>query len=217
MPDYGHQRQTMVASQVLAGGATDQRLLDAMADVPRERFVPADKRAIAYADAPLQLVSRRWLLAPGTFARLVQLARITPEDRVLDVGCTTGYSTAVLARLARLVIGIEEDADLVRVASEALHGMDVSGAEIVQGRLAEGHRARAPYDVILLEGAMERDPDRLLAQLAEGGRLVGILQREAQGHAMIYFKEGGKTGRRMAFDASANVLAGFREPAGFVF
>ncbi|MGH6887919.1 MAG: protein-L-isoaspartate O-methyltransferase family protein [Rhizomicrobium sp.] len=217
MPDYARQRRIMVASQLLAGGATDERLLEAMEAIPREFFVPAEKRSIAYADAPLELVTRRWLLPPGTFGRLVQLARVAPDDSVLDVGCTTGYSTAVLARLARQVIGLEEDADLVRIASETLRGMDVGGAEIVQGRLAEGHRAGAPYDAILVEGAMEQDPERLLAQLAEGGRLVGILQREAQGHAMIYRKEGGQTGRRMAFDASAHVLASFREPAGFVF
>lgn len=217
MPDYARQRQSMVASQVLASGATDERLLEAMRAIPRERFVPAEKRSIAYADAPLELVSRRWLLSPGTFARLVQLARIEPDDRVLDVGCATGYSTAVLARLAASVVGLEEDADFVRIASETLRSVDAGSADIVQGRLAEGHRARAPYDVILVEGAMEREPRALLAQLDDGGRLVGIMQREAQGHATIYLMEGGKTGRRVAFDASAHVLSGFRAPAGFVF
>ncbi|HEY3776460.1 MAG TPA: protein-L-isoaspartate O-methyltransferase [Rhizomicrobium sp.] len=217
MPDYARQRQIMVASQVLAGGATDERLLDAMGEIPRERFVPGDKRSIAYADAPLEVVNRRWLLAPATFARLVQLAVIAPGDNVLDVGCTTGYSTAVLAKLARRVVGLEEDADLVRIASEGLHAMQVGNAQIVQGALADGHPAENPYDVILVEGAMEQEPERLLAQLAEGGRLVGILHYEPQGHAMLYLKEYGKVGRRMAFDASAQVLAGFRAPAGFVF
>lgn len=217
MPDYAGQRLTMVASQVLPSGATDERLLGAMGEIPRERFVPADKRSIAYADAPLEVVNRRWLLAPATFARLVQLAQIAPDDRVLDVGCTTGYSTAVLAKLARRVVGLEEDADLVRIASECLHGMQVGNAQVVQGALADGHRAENPYDVILVEGAMEEEPERLLAQLAEGGRLVGILQRETQGHGILYLKERGQTGRRVAFDATAHVLAGFREPAGFVF
>lgn len=217
MPDYARQRQIMVASQLLASGATDERLLEVMGAVPRERFIPAGKREIAYADAPLELVSRRWLLSPGTFARLVQLARIEPGDRVLDVGCATGYSTAVLAQLAARLTGLEEDADLVRIASETLRGMDVGQVDIVQGRLAEGHRARAPYDAIVVEGGMQQEPDKLLAQLADGGRLVGILQHEAQGHAMVYLNEGGTIGRRMAFDASAHVLAAFREPAGFVF
>src|SRR5271154_6379725 len=100
MPDYVTQRYNMAASQVFANGVTDERLLEAFREVPRERFVTPGKRETAYQDAPIEMVHGRWLLAPATFARLLQLAGITPLNRVLDVGCLTGYSTAVLARLA---------------------------------------------------------------------------------------------------------------------
>jgi protein-L-isoaspartate(D-aspartate) O-methyltransferase len=148
---------------------------------------------------------------------LLQLADIQPSDSVLDVGCATGYSTALLSRVARRVIGLEQDADLVRIAVDALHDCGAGNASIVQGPLSDGNRASAPFNVIILEGAFERTPERLLSQLAEGGRLVGIFQNEAQGHAVLYLKEPGRVGRRIGFDASAPVLAGFRQPAGFVF
>jgi protein-L-isoaspartate(D-aspartate) O-methyltransferase len=215
MPDYFVQRHNMVDSQILANGVTDARLLEAFREIPRERFVPPAKRAVAYADAEIEIVHGRSLLAPRTFAKLLQLAEIQPSDIVLDVGCATGYSTAVLSQIPRRVIGLEQDADLVRVAAEALH--DYGNASVTQGALPGGCRAGAPFDLIVVEGAFERDPESLIAQLSEGGRLVGILQNRDRRHAVIYLKEVGRVGRRMAFDASAPVLNGFREPTEFVF
>jgi protein-L-isoaspartate(D-aspartate) O-methyltransferase len=217
MPDYVVQRLNMVDTQILANGVTDDRLLQAFRDVQREQFVPSAKRSVAYADAEIEIVRGRFLLAPRTFAKLLQLAEIQPSDSVLDVGCATGYSTTLLSRVVRRVIGLEEDADLVRIAVDALHDCGAGNASVVQGPLCDGNRASAPFNVIILEGAFERTPERLLAQLAEGGRLVGIFQNEAQGHAVLYLKEPGRVGRRIGFDASAPVLAGFRQPAGFVF
>jgi protein-L-isoaspartate(D-aspartate) O-methyltransferase len=217
MPDYAAQRLNMIESQVRANDVTDVRVQDAMREVPRERFVPAARRAIAYADSALELVPGRFLLEPRSFAKLLQLAEIAPGDNVLDVGCTTGYSTAVLARLAAKVVGLEEDADLVRVASDMLPALGSSNVRVVQGALAGGYPAAAPYDVIFVNGAVERVPDALLAQLADGGRLVVVLQTGPQGRATLFLREDGQIGRRGAFDASAPVLAGFRQPAGFVF
>jgi protein-L-isoaspartate(D-aspartate) O-methyltransferase len=205
----------MVASQVLAGGVTESRLLDALRDIAREQFVPGAKRSIAYADAPLEMAPGRWLLTPAIFAKLLQAADVQPGDKVLDVGCGTGYSTAVLARLARQVIGTEQDAELVRIASDRLTG--VRNATVVQGAVSDGHSAMGPYDVIVVEGGLEVEPERLLAQLAEEGRLVAIRRRGAEGQGVIYLRQQGKTGRRMLFDATAPVLAGFRQPVGFVF
>lgn len=207
----------MVDSQLLANGVIDEALLEAFRKVSREDFVPAARRKVAYADTPIEIVSGRWLLAPATFARLLQLAAITSSDRVLDVGCLTGYSTAVLAHLAERVIGLEQDAELVRSASEKLGQLRLLNAQVVQGRFADGHRTGVPFDVIVANGGMETQPTHLLAQLAEGGRLVGIVQQGVQGKAVVYLKENGQTGRRLAFDATAVVLNGMQERAGFVF
>jgi protein-L-isoaspartate(D-aspartate) O-methyltransferase len=217
MPDYVAQRQNMVASQVYANGVTDEPLLASFLEVPRECFVPAEKRSVAYADAAIELVHRRWLLAPRAFAKLLQLAEIQPTDSVLDVGCATGYSSAVLAKVAARVVGLEEDADLVRIASEALRGTGLANVSVVQGALAGGNPAAAPFDVIIVEGGIEQTPQALLMQLREGGRLAAISLQNGQGQAILYLKEGNRVGHRTAFDASAPVLNGFRQPAGFVF
>ena len=217
MPDYHAQRLTMVESQVRVNDVTDSRVQDAMAAVPRERFVPTARKATAYADAPLEVVQGRFLLEPRALAKMLQLAEIKPTDNVLDVGCATGYSSAILARMAARVTGLEQDADLVRVASETLPGVGATNAAVVQGGLAEGHKANAPYDVIFVNGAVEIRPDALLGQLAEGGRLVAIVKSGASGHATVFLKEKGQVGSRAGFDADAQILPGFREKVGFVF
>ena len=218
MPDYAALRANMVATQVLTDGVSEERLLDAFRAVPREQFVPADKVGIAYAEAPVELAPGRWLLTPRSFAKLLQLAEIRSGETVLDIGCATGYSTAVIARVARSVTGLELDATLLRVASEMLHRSGVSNATIVQGALVDGHRSGGPYDVIVIEGGVEVVPDSLLAQLAEGGRLVAVAQRESMGKAVIFLNEDGRHGHRFDFHASEkSVLPGFRQPAAFVF
>ncbi len=217
MPDYHSQRLTMVATQILANGVTDDRILAAFREVPREQFVTGAQRAIAYADAPLPLSRGRDMLEPRTLAMLLKFADIQPTDTVLDVGCATGYSTAIVARLARRVIALEQDADFVRIASDTVLAVGSKNTEIVQGVLAEGHRKAAPYNAIVVEGGIEVEPDALLAQLADCGRLVTILQKGAEGHGVLYLNEHGRIGRRVIFDASAPVLLGFRQAVGFVF
>jgi len=217
MPDFAAQRANMVATQVLANGVTEERLLDAFRAVPREQFVPADKRGIAYADAQLEIVPGRWLMEPRSFAKLLELVDILPSDSVLDIGCATGYSTTVIAQLASRVTGLEEDAALVRIASEMLDAIRSANATVVQGALAQGYRGGAPYNVIFIEGGVEEIPEALFAQLGEGGRLVAILQGESLGRAVVFLKEEGRVGHRFDFDASATVLPGFRKPAAFVF
>jgi len=217
MQDYAAQRQNMVESQVRPNDVPDPRLQDAMRRVARERFVPASKRALAYADSTVEVVPGRYLLDPRSFAKLAQLAGIGANDRVLDVGCATGYSTAVLARLAQSVTGLEEDADLVRIASDMLAAVGARNATVVQGMLTEGAKSGAPYDVILIEGAVEEVPERLLAQLGEGGRLAAIAQKGAQGQARLYVREHGRIGSRAGFNATVPLLSGFRQKVGFVF
>ncbi len=217
MSDYAAQRANMVESQVRANDVTDTRVHEAMRTVPRERFVPAARKAMSYADAPIEIVPGRYLLDPRTLAKLLQLAEVRPTDKVLDVACATGYSTAVLARMAASVTGLEEDADLVRVASDMLGTVGAGTVSVVQGSLADGHKAKAPYDVIFVNGAIETRPEALLAQLAEGGRLVAILRTEHHQRAHIFVREHGRVGGRPDFDAAVHVLAGFRQEAGFVF
>ena len=216
MPDYAAQRANMVATQIFANGVTEERVLDAFHAVPRELFVPAEKRGIAYAEVAIEVVPSRRLLPVRTFAKLLELAEIEPDETILDVGCATGYSTAVIARLGSRIIGLEEDATLVRIASELLHSTGVAKATIAQGALVDGYRSAAPFDAIIIEGGVEEVPESLLAQLREGGRLVTILQRQSQGQAIVFLKEGERTGHRFDFDAAANVLPGFRKPAAFV-
>lgn len=210
-------RFNMIEAQIRTNNVTDVRIHAALDAVLRERFVPTAKQALAYADVPVEIAPGRFLLDPRSFAKALQLVRVTAEDKVLDVGCGTGYSSAVLGRLARNVIALEQDADLVRVASETLPGVGATNAAVVQGGLAEGHKANAPYDVIFVNGAIEARPDALLGQLAEGGRLVAIVKSGASGHATVFLKEKGQVGSRAGFDADAQILPGFREKVGFVF
>jgi protein-L-isoaspartate(D-aspartate) O-methyltransferase len=217
MPDYAAQRLTMVETQIRTNDVTDVRIHEAMRTVPRERFVSAAKRALAYSDTEVELVSNRYLLEPRVFAKLVQLAEIGASDKILDVGCATGYDSAVLARIGAKVFALEEDADLVRVASDMLPAVGASNATVVQGALAQGHKQAAPYDVIFISGGVEVVPDMLLHQLAEGGRLVAVIRKGPQGRATVFVKGHGRIGSRPAFDASAPLLAGFREPVGFTF
>jgi protein-L-isoaspartate(D-aspartate) O-methyltransferase len=158
-------------------------------------------------------------MEPRCFAKLLQLAAITADDRVLDVGCATGYSAAVLARLAGKVVALEQDADLLRIASDGLSSTPIV---LVQGALIEGARGEGPFDVIVVEGAIEQVPETLLSQLAEGGRLVAVMndgspENSLNGKATLFLKENGGIGRRAVFDAAVPVLAGFKKMMGFVF
>ena len=216
MSDYLIQRLNMVESQVRTNDVTDTRILEAMKEIPRERFVPQARRALAYADRPVEVVPGRYLLDPRTFSKLAQLAQIAPSDRILDVACASGYSTAVLGRLGASVTGLEEDAELVRIASDTLRGLGAN-AQVVQGKLSEGHGSGAPYDVIFANGAIETQPDALAKQLGEGGRLVVVIQKGPQGRATLFLKEHGRVGSRADFDTTVPVLPGFSAARGFVF
>jgi protein-L-isoaspartate(D-aspartate) O-methyltransferase len=208
-------RFNMIEGQVRVNAVTDPRILAALDAVAREAFVPTASRALAYADVPVAVAPGRYLLDPRSFAKLLDLAQVTADDRVLDVGCGSGYSAAVLARLAKEVVALEQDADLIRAASQLL--ANVQGkVEVVQGALIEGAKSQGPYDVIFVNGAIETVPETLLGQLAEGGRLVAVL-KDGQSRAWLYLKENGQVGRRPDFDADVPVLAGFKKAVGFVF
>jgi len=215
MSDLQTARFNMIEAQIRTNDVTDVRIHAAMEAVARERFVPAAKRALAYADVSVEIAPGRYLLEPRSFAKALQLAKITADDRVLDVGSGTGYSAAVLARLAANVVALEQDADLVRVAVGLL--ANEPRIQVTQGALIEGFPGGGLYDVIFINGAVEAQPETLLSQLEEGGRLIAFLQSGAQGRAVLYLKEHGQIGHRADFDANVPLLAGFKKHIGFVF
>lgn len=208
-------RFNMIEAQIRTSNVTDPRILAAIGAVAREKFVPSAAKALAYADVPVAVAQGRYLLDPRSFAKLLNLAQVTATDRVLDVGCATGYSAAVLARLAAQVVALEQDADLVRIASELLATV-VGKVEVVQGGLIEGVKRQAPFDVIFVNGAIEQVPETLLGQLAEGGRLVAVI-KDGQSRAWLFLKQHGQVGRRPDFDADVPLLAGFKKAMGFIF
>jgi protein-L-isoaspartate(D-aspartate) O-methyltransferase len=218
MVDYAQARRTMVDCQVRPSDVTDLRVIAALLDVPRERFVPAARRPIAYLDidVPVAEAGRRALLKPMVFAKMVQAATIGESDRVLDVGCATGYSSAVLAKLAGNVVALEEDPALARTAADNLAAVHAAVA-VAGGPLAAGWPDAAPYDAILLEGAVEIVPDAILAQLKDGGRLVAVVGTGPMRKATIYRKAVGRLSAQTLFDAAAPLLPGFSKPPAFVF
>jgi len=216
--DFAVARRMMVDGQVLTRDVFDPDLLAAMLEVPRERFVPPAQVALAYLDRNLPLTAdgSRCLLQPMVLARLLQAADITATDRVLDVGCGTGYSSALLARLAGSVVALEEDKDLAAFARRVLREL-APQVEVVEGLLKTGWPAAGPYDAIVLNGAAEIIPEPLFAQLKDGGRLVGIEGEGPATQARIYCSIRGEISGRSITEAAAPLLPGFARPPEFVF
>jgi len=217
MVDYARARRAMVDSQVRPHDVTDRRILAAMLEVPREEFFPPAQRALAYLDAELPVAGKRTLLKPLVFSKLLQAAAIKESDRVLDVGCATGYSSAVLGKLAGSVVALEEDPALARMAGETIRTLGFANVSVATGPLTAGSASGAPYDAIVLEGAAEVMPDALTAQLKEGGRLVAVVGSVPMGKATLYRKIAGHMTAVPLFDAAAPLLPGFAKPAAFVF
>jgi protein-L-isoaspartate(D-aspartate) O-methyltransferase len=216
--DFSVARHNMVENQIRTNKVTDSRILDAIETVPRERFVPDALKGIAYLDGDIELGAGRRLLEPMVFARMLQAAEIQPNEVVLDVGCGTGYSAAVLAHLASTVVALESDRALMHRASALLGELGVDTVALIEGALAMGDQAHGPYDAIIVEGAVGRIPDALTAQLAEGGRLVAVISRPgAVSQACLSLKVGNSISTLPLFEASAALLPGFAEHRGFVF
>ena len=222
MIDFATARRMMVDGQIRTSDITDLRLVAAVLELPRERFVPESKAGLAYLDLDIAVTPEtggeaRHLLKPMVLAKLLQAADVQDSDDVLDVGCATGYSAAVLARLAHSVVALEQDPTLVRHARENLQAVNAAKATAVSGSLVAGWPARAPYDVILLDGATEVAPEALFHQLKDGGRLVTVLGRTPNGRAMLYTSASGDVSGRPIFDAAAATLPGFAAVPAFVF
>jgi protein-L-isoaspartate(D-aspartate) O-methyltransferase len=222
MIDFAAARRMMVDGQVRTSDVTDLRIIAAMLELPRERFVPESRADLAYLDLDVAVGAAagglaRCLLKPMVLAKLVQAAAVKAGDHVLDVGCASGYSSALLARLARSVVALEEDPELVRFAGEALGAVGAGNVTVVGGPLTQGWQAAAPYDLILLNGATEVPPEALCRQLKDGGRLVAVVGRAPASRAMLYRAVKSDVSGWPIFDAAAPLLPGFAAPAEFVF
>ncbi|MGK9233455.1 protein-L-isoaspartate O-methyltransferase [Inquilinus limosus] len=218
MVDYAAARLNMVEGQIKPNKVVDQALIDAMMAVPRERFVPAERRGVAYVDEDVAIGGGRVLMEPRVLGRLLNDARITPDARVLIVGAGTGYSAAVVARTAGKVVALEEDKALLATARGVLAELGVQGVTLVEGRLAEGRPAEGPYDVILIDGAVAEVPAALIAQLAPGGRLLTVVDDgDGVGRAMLVSAIDGVASQRPLFDATTAILPGFERKPAFQF
>ncbi len=215
--DFAHARDLMVESQVRTSDVTDTRILHAMRTLPRERFAPAQKRNLAYADLELEVAPDRCLMRPRELAKLVQALAPQPNECALEIAGATGYGAAVLAACCASVITLDPDADLSFAASAALESVGVGTAKTVSTAAADGWKDEAPYDIIMLNGAAEFVPDAWLEQLAQGGRLGVIVREGPVGKARIYTRTGDAVSFRIAFDAFPPVAPGLVKPRTFAF
>lgn len=214
MTDFATRRTLMVDTQVRPSDVTKFPIIDAMLSVPREAFVPRALREAAYLGDNLDLDDGRVVLEPRTFAKMLDALDIREWDLVLDVGSALGYSAAVIARLAQAVVAVEQDKDMAAEAQTLLAEHDALNVVVQHGPLAEGAPEHGPYDVIMIQGAVQEVPRELTAQLKDGGRIACLFAEAALGVVRIGHKTEGQIAWRFAFNAGAPVLPGFvRQPA----
>ena len=216
MTEFALRRTMMVDTQVRPSDVTKFPIIEAMLSVPREVYVPGEKREAAYIGENVEIAPGRVVLEPRTLAKLLDALDIQPDEMVMDLGCGLGYSTAIAARLADAVVAVEEDGELAAAAQRTLSSQGVDNAAVIEGPLAQGAAKHGPYDVILLQGGAEEIPAALLDQLKDGGRIGAVFMTGALGEARIGYKVDGRVTWRLAFNAAAPVLPGFVRHKGFV-
>lgn len=209
MTDFAARRTMMVDTQIRPSDVTKFPIIAAMLAIPREAYVPADRREAAYVGEHVALGGDRVVLEPRTLAKMLDALDIQPDETVLDIGCGLGYSTAVIARMAEAVVAVEEDEARVAEAQRTLSSQGADNAAVMAGPLAAGAPKAGPYDVIVLQGGAETLPAALLAQLKEGGRIGCIFMDGALGVARVGYLIDGQITWRQAFNATAPVLPGF--------
>ena len=216
--DFAAARANMVDCQLRTNKVKDARLIHAFETVPRELFVPESQRSIAYVDEDLRVGAGRYLIEPMVLARLLQAADISPEDLVLEVGGASGYGTAVLSHLGATIVSLESDKDLAAAAAEAQADVGIDNVLIVQGPLNQGYGKQAPYNVIVINGAVGEISEAISDQLADGGRLVTVVREDAgPGRAVLLQRRGAHISSRVLFDAATPLLPEFARSPGFVF
>jgi protein-L-isoaspartate(D-aspartate) O-methyltransferase len=219
MTDFALARRNMIDGQLRPNRVTNPVLLTVIADLPREQFLPDGLKSVAYADDDVPLGRGRFLVEPMVLARLVQTLQPVADDKALVVASGRGYGAAVLSRLVKEVVALESDRDLAGSAEQTLKGLRIDNVRQVIGPMEAGVPASAPYDVILIEGAVQEVPQAILDQLAEGGRLATVLSKPSAtlGVAELLMKDGGVTSGRPLFDAGTRALPGFAHPPRFSF
>jgi len=217
MTDFSAARDAMVESQIRTSDVTDLQILAAFRRTAREAFVPTARKALAYADSAVETDEDRVMLAPRDLAKMVHALEVQPTDVVLDVACGRGYSTAILAQVAETVVGLETSEGAVARATELLVDADISNAAVVQGDLKYGAAEHGPFDIIFVGAAVSSVHSPWFKQLANGGRLISIVQNGPIGRVTIFTKSGDAVGERVVFDASAAYLPGFEPAEAFVF
>jgi protein-L-isoaspartate(D-aspartate) O-methyltransferase len=218
MADFKALRQTMVDTQLRTNKVTDVNVLAAMGEIPREMFVPEDRASLAYIDEDIHIGKSRCMAEPMILARMIQAAEIGPEDVVLDVACGSGYSSAILGRIARAVVAVESDTELAGAASARLTKLGMDNVVVEIGPINAGWSDQAPYDVIMVNGSCGEMSEAILSQLAEGGRLCAILRGPGgTGMAKLFVKSGGVVSNRGLFDANVPILPEFDLEEGFSF
>ena len=215
--DFAAARRNMVDCQILPNQVDDQRIVDALLNTPREKFVPDHLSGIAYVDEVVPLGDQRYVMEAMIVARLLQTAALNAEDVALSIGCGTGYATAVLAQVVDAVVAVESHKGLAQKASENLAAIGLDNVAVVEGNLEDGNVEQGPYNVIFFDGAVQTVPDAICDQLIEGGRLVAVLADERVGTACLFSRFGGVISKRKIFDAGMPLLPGFGKHKAFAF
>ena len=220
MTVFADARRNMVDSQLRPNRVTDPDILAAMAELPRERFVPKAKQGIAYIDEDIEVAPGRFLMEPVVLARLLQALVLTPDATVLNIGCATGYDAALLGRLAGSVVAVESDSALAAQASETINELAIDNVAVMEAPLSQGYPAQAPYDAIFMSGAADDIPPELAEELAPDGRLavvIGGSEVGVLGRAHLFVRSGDTLSSRPLFDAGTRMLPGFVREESFVF
>lgn len=220
MPEFTAARINMVDSQIHPMGVVNEAILESFRTIRREEFVPQEQRRIAYCDEDLPVATGRCLMEPVTHARLIQAGAPKTGELVLDIGCATGYSAAILSRLAGRIVAVEQDATLLGAAEQNWARLGISNVMPHMGPLAEGNGAEGPYDLIAINGTVSEIPAALMEQLRPGGRLVTVIKtrQDKIGRAVLVMKEkDGAAGTRVLFDAAVPYLPGLMPRNDFVF
>ena len=217
MFDYAAARQHMIDSQIRTNDVTDPAILAAFRAIPREAFVPVAKRALSYSDVHIETDEGRYIMRPRDYSKLLEAADIASTDIVLDIACGRGYSTAVLAGLCDTVVGLEDSEERVNQATDLITKAGITNAAVVKGDIKSGAREHGPFDVIVVNGSVSDVPTTWLDQLANGGRLLAVIQDGPIGRATVFNRSGDAVGERVVFDASVPALPSLVRAPEFTF